>query len=68
MNKDLLIAFVQCVSTTAGVYYVVEHAYEGEMWIDSYLANDETEALKLAEFNHSDLLPGLIVTCLGVEH
>lgn len=62
---DLLVGQIK---TSAGIYFVIRHEFDGDTWLDSYLGNDENEALKQAEFNHCDKIPNIRLTVLGVEH
>lgn len=49
-------------------YYVIEMTHDNFTWTDSYPGLTEESALKLAAFDHSDLLPNLLLVCLGIEH
>lgn len=68
MNLDKFFGLLtDNIKTESGIYYVVEHTFDGETWLDSYLANSENEAIKLAEFNHCDKLPNILLTVKGLE-
>jgi hypothetical protein len=49
-------------------YFVIELTHDNHTWISAYPGNSEESALKLAAYDHSDLLPNLLLVCLGIEH
>lgn len=57
---------IECLARAAGLFWAVEHVWQGRTWQDCYMAQCAEHALDMARDNHSDK-EGILVTCLGLE-
>lgn len=52
---------------TGKQHYVVELWSNGKTWHESYLAESDTEALRVAARLHCDQCPDLLIDVIGIE-